>query len=383
LIADALIVSPACGQIPEGWEIIQITSDPEFVDGPPDINDRGQIVFARRPWPDLAGMEIFLYDRGKLVQLTDDDVQDAAPRINNHGEIVWWRRIHGSDKPTGIVMWRNGKVHIVSDQPFSEGSPDINDSGHLVWYGLVDPGMARTELFLFDGSRTRQLTNNGLVNQGAMINNRSDLVWTKYDHSVSPWVSEVIGYFQQSLMLLANGQRQVIAGGLNDVPQVVWDSPFTGVELWENGQTRVLLPENAIAGAINNRGDVAITRWDTVHSNTALWVLRADASFLQIADGSLGGTTPEMNQRGELVWRSGDVTSFPPIGIALLTKRAFIADLDLDGDVDLKDVSMFQMCFGSNASATEENCTSCDMNNDGNVSLTDFDILVGFFGGPE
>ena len=93
-------------QIPEGWEIVEIASDPGFYHARPDINDRGQVVFHRTIAPSLDrnAMEIFLYDRGQLLRLTDDDTYDAVPRINNHGDIVWAREIHGPGTDAAIVL---------------------------------------------------------------------------------------------------------------------------------------------------------------------------------------------------------------------------------------------------------------------------------------
>jgi hypothetical protein len=89
LIADGFVVPPACGQIPEGWEIVTITDDPEIFDNNPDINDRGQIVFHRRLTNDSNSSEVLLYDRGLLVQLTNNNLRDNNPRLNNRGEVVW------------------------------------------------------------------------------------------------------------------------------------------------------------------------------------------------------------------------------------------------------------------------------------------------------
>ncbi len=103
IIMVAFAAAPrAGGQIPEGWEIVTITNDPSILDARVDMNDRGQIVFDRRTGAGDATFEIFLYDRGRLVQVTDDDTFDWDPAINNNGDIVWSRDFH-DDGANGIV----------------------------------------------------------------------------------------------------------------------------------------------------------------------------------------------------------------------------------------------------------------------------------------
>ena len=129
----------AHAQIPEGWEIVEIANDPAFYHAWADINDRGQVVFHRTIAPSLDrnAMEIFLYDRGQLVRLTDDDTYDAFPRINNHGDIVWVREIQGPGTEGAIVLWRNGELTTISDQLFWEFDPAIqNDKPVKVWVSL-------------------------------------------------------------------------------------------------------------------------------------------------------------------------------------------------------------------------------------------------------
>ena len=112
----SLVIPTAAGPpaLPEGWEIVEIVpAGTEFYYGAPGINDRGQVVFDRRLWPSLTEIEILLYDRGHVVQLTDDNVYDSFPRINNPGDIVWSRDVQGDGRASGIVRWRNGQLRTI------------------------------------------------------------------------------------------------------------------------------------------------------------------------------------------------------------------------------------------------------------------------------
>ncbi len=145
----------AGGQIPEGWEIVTITDDPDVFDGIPDINDRGQMVFSRQlDLSDRASSEIFLYDRGNLIRLTNDDVRDVLARINNKGEIVWSRDFNGDDV-TGIVRWVAGELEVISDQAdYNEAGVDMNDHGQIVWpaqpVGIIPND---DDLFFYDNGK--------------------------------------------------------------------------------------------------------------------------------------------------------------------------------------------------------------------------------------
>jgi hypothetical protein len=81
----AVLLPPcAVAQIPEGWEIIEIfPAGTEYYCGPPDINDRGQIVFDRRLWPSRNETEVMRYERGKLTQLTQTDRFYATRSFSN------------------------------------------------------------------------------------------------------------------------------------------------------------------------------------------------------------------------------------------------------------------------------------------------------------
>jgi len=384
LLTAALLLAPhVLAQIPEGWEIVEIfPAGTEFYCGPPDINDRGQVVFHRSLWPpDLPKNEIFIYDRGHLMQVTDDGVYDAFPRINNNGAIVWMRDTAGRNASSDIVLWRDGHLTQVSfpGNNQTDGAPDVNDKGWIVWSRAMDLPQDWDEIYLWDQAKTRQITDNGLSNQGPRINRRGDLVLTMRDYSVSPLVSEILAYFGGALVRLSNGQRHVVAGGINDISQVVWDSPYDGLQLWHRGWTKDLVPAYALAGGINNRGDVAVTRFDVRQRNYTLWAIR-QGELVQLTDGAQGGGAGGINYRGEIATVIG---RFPSIGVAIFTKRAFAADCDLDGDVDLADFSVIQRCFDSTPAGLAEACTSSDINNDVVVDQLDVATFIGFLGGPE
>ncbi len=58
-------------------------------------------------------------------------------------------------------------------------------------------------------------------------------------------------------------------------------------------------------------------------------------------------------------------------------------DLDLDGDVDLSDLSRFQACFnGPNQTPANADCADADLDGDGDVDLADFTTFNACYNGP-
>jgi hypothetical protein len=63
--------------------------------------------------------------------------------------------------------------------------------------------------------------------------------------------------------------------------------------------------------------------------------------------------------------------------------RAFRPDRDQDGDVDLTDFALFQLCFnGPNRPAGTSGCEDADFDADADVDLNDFSAFQACFNGP-
>ena len=363
----------AAGQIPEGWEIVEITDDSAFDDGPPDINDRGQIVFDRWRYPDLAQTEIMLYDRGELIQITDDDIRDVYPAINNHGEIVWGRDVH-EDGNKCIVRWRDGVLDIVSDEPYNQGGADINDAGQMVWYAGPSAEWYRCEIFFYDGDSISRITNDSVMDQTGRINEHGQFVWGRQNG----FFDDVAFYANGAITILSDADADIAYPYLNNVGQVVWASWQRGVELWDDGVT-VQIAASGGAPQINDHGDICFGAYDgSAPYLRGMWLLR-DGVLLQITDGLRGGSFAAINQRGEIAFRT---SAYPSGNIALFTKPNFAADADLDGDVDLADFAIVQSCFGAHT-ALGTHCACPDIDNDADVDLDDFARWRPLMTGPE
>lgn len=374
------LASGAAGQveIPPGWEIRTIV---EAVEGRycgwPDINDRGDAVFHCGDLADSRTMEVYLYSHGELIQISDDELRDALPKINNNREIVWQRELDG-DGDWDIVLRRDGEMHIISDEPYYEAAPDINAVGDIVWDADLDGGSNNRVVFYFDGNTTRQISFNNFANNLARINQSSQIIWTRYNFGGAPWYSDVMLYDDGETVQLTQGRKQVQSPAINDLGQVVWTSPQGGLEKWDDGVTVTLLPDGRIAD-INNRGMVSVTQSDPVDRYYTMWLMR-DARWWQLTDGPGDAVNGAINNRGEIVWQYGENGDY---GVALFTRtEGFPGDLNLDGDVDLRDFSVLQSCYGRDGPIGLE-CSAGDMDQDDDIDIDDYSRWVEALQGPE
>ena len=96
---------PTVGQVnlPEGFEVVEIVrSDVQM--NFPHINTCGQIVFQ---WGRPRDVDVFLYDNGSLVHITDDDRFNGSPDINDAGTIVYGRGRKDGEPGGEIFIYRD------------------------------------------------------------------------------------------------------------------------------------------------------------------------------------------------------------------------------------------------------------------------------------
>ncbi|MEK6674808.1 MAG: hypothetical protein AABZ47_04040 [Planctomycetota bacterium] len=379
IVGLVLNAARAVAQIPEGWEIKEIfPAGTEYYCSGVDINERGQVVFSRRLWPSFTDNEVLLYDRGKLVQLTDDDTFDAFPRLNNRGEIAW-ARINEAGTGNDIILWRDGQWGYFVPAPYPQNGVDINDSGQIVWDAVTDLKNEQVQVMFFDGTTIQQITDDEFVNQGPRINNHGDFVFERDNFFVDPFVFDIIAHLSGNLLTLSDGLQQAFSPQINDRKEVAW-SAFANYRyslwFWQAGSA-VRLFENVSSGLINNRSEILFSRSD--QSGYSSWIFR-DGKVRQVLGEPYVAHGRSFNTRAEIAFQFGD---FPEIGIALLTKPSYVADLDFDGDVDLADFAIFQNCFGESLTWIAEACSTSDINNDAVVDYSDVTRFVHFLGGPE
>lgn len=382
---------PAAGQIPPGFAVVHISDSPldEFR---PRMNNRGQVVFTRWVAGNRLTEEIFLYDNGELIQITNDNVQDASADIADDGTIVWSRGL-GPPCPNGeptleVVMYRNGELTRLTDNAVEDIGPRINNRGEVVWkrYTGIGCGLT-TDIFLYDGTKVVPITTNSvsdrLANQQVVINDFGQIAWTRYDYCVTPWESSIMLFDRGQISTISPPDAVVpVDPSIDNLTRVAWtvgvDARTLGIDIWEAGVVTRFRP-GAVSARLNERGDVAFTMLDPATRVAYGWLFR-DGVFYRL-DTEPNWTASDINSRGSVVWRFG---SFPNADVRLLL-RLPAGDLNCDGALNGADLEPFFQALGNPADYVNAfpGCdrTLADMNEDGAVNGADIDKFFAALGG--
>jgi len=305
----------AAAQIPPRYEIIPIEDDPDY-NGRARMNNHSQVVYCVDYW---TSRDVVLYDNGETIRLTDDPEWDSLPDINDSGQIVWARQVNGPDTPWQIMLLDGGQRTQLTFSDRDNSSPRINNQGHIVWrryMGEGDCGVERMDLFFWDGSEVTQLTfsgeeSEGIANQAPEINDLEQIVWTQYDFCNDPWTSRIMQYSDGAITQVSpSEQTHPQAANLNNRGLITWS--LDGIWLWENGEVSMLTDWGGGAKP-NDRGEIALSRsypGDPVPSSE-LWLYR-NGEFYQITDNphdqgwyNLWIGPRDINEKGEIVYETG------------------------------------------------------------------------------
>lgn len=364
-------------EIPTGYEIIDIDTGNALFDV--RMNSCGEVVYsAGLPQDDSA--EIFLYDNGSIVQLTQNTERDLGPDINDSGTIIWARGL----PETGYEI-----VRLTDGEELSLGigsSVSLNALGHAVWKYLPDPVdcAAEANVFFYDGQKVTQITEDGRSNQSAEINDMDEIVWTSTDFCASPWTSEIHLYSGGEIQILPTMTSQSVVPSINNVGVVAWKS-IAGIELWQDGIT-TLFTEWGGTPALNDQGHIYFIRF---HQDVAAWQswMYRDGTFHRLTDDTVWNLIGDINEWGECTWNwqsnINDTGDIVPGGIRML-RRVRNGDIDLDFAIDMIDYATFPQCLtGPGDFDRLCNCRFADMGHNRNVDLADFALFQNTFAHPQ
>ena len=385
IVAAALCCTLVVGQVnlPDGFEIVVAATSDEFA-GPPSINDCGQIAIMLRLGPSWADAEIFLYDNGSRVRITDNHDRDVGVRINNAGTLTWRRGI-GDKGVTQLIHLEDGKQTILDDNRKGLMGGSINNPGHVAWPRVRRRNCnTETDILLWDGQTARVvIPNDHWTNQASELNDFDHFAWMHTDFCPNPWVGDIRLYREGQTIVLPSGTTQPQAPTINNLGQVAWDAGDT-LEIWENGETRVLT-DLGILPALNNLGDLYFVRWGVPHF-VQPWLCHdagGDPVFYRLVDDQFSHTRGDVNDSREVAWQWFED---PPAGnfaggIRFL-RRIRTGDSEFDGDVDLEDYGAFADCMtGPGRVDRLCDCRFLDIDHDGDVDLGDCALFQNAFTG--
>ena len=169
------------------------------------------------------------------TQLTVDNVFHAYPRIGDGGHVAW---VGGAANPEvflyngtrTIQLTSNGFLNGVpfygalpgAPAPSDEPEIDINASGQVVWSAVTSSGTH--EIFFYDGITTTQLTTNAYEDVRPRLNNSGQVVWQGMADGAT---YDIFLYDGVATQRLTTNSFNDVAPGINDSGDIVW--------MWQDG----------------------------------------------------------------------------------------------------------------------------------------------------
>ncbi|GMU38645.1 MAG: hypothetical protein AMXMBFR22_28360 [Phycisphaerae bacterium] len=380
----------ALAQVPDGFELLQITSDAHY-DSTARLNECGQLVFAKRIGHSWADTEVILYDNGVLSRITVNDDRDVLPDINNNGVMTWCRGIEGAGA-TQIIVYEDGVETLVAENPVAATGPTINNQEHLGWTEWWGTGCedSDADIALRRNHRVRMVSDGTNTNQAAALNNVGMCTWTDYDFCPEPWESRVWYYDNGVARVISQDwMHQPQVPTINDSGTIVWmatDISEGELWIWRDGVTERLTDWGSNP-RINNRGDIVMRRSYEGLRGPHVWLYR-DGEFLQITDGPNKHWVPDINDHGEIVLRMDYTAQSTDI---LFMRRIRTGEFDFDGDFDLVDHREWTACLDGpdflarhrvDPTDTLCDCRFLDLDHDNDVDLKDFSGFQNTFSKP-
>ena len=371
----------ALGQVnlPQGFEIVEF-AEADKTRRSPRINNCGEIVYVQdRP----EDSRVYLYDNGKITRLTEADPGRAVsgPDTNDAGAIVWARGFLDQPKTWRIVMLENGERTALG----KGNSPSVNAHGRMSWekFRSVDCNIHR-DIMYFDGVSAKRIFRSKLTDQSSEINDDDWITWGHSNGCVNPWIGEILLYRNGAPSVIPSAATQVQLPTINNLGQIAWGTREVGIEMWQDGQTRVLTDEGRNT-RLNNLGDIYFLRFDG--PNGTLWdgylyrVSGGEPTIHRLTEDNVWNTDGDINDWVEAVWRWKDGPGIKHGGYRFM-RRIRTGDSEFDGDIDLVDHGAFADCMtGPGRVDRLCDCRFLDIDHDGDVDLADFARFQNGFGG--
>lgn len=285
----------------DGTEIIQIT-DNSYFDWNPKINNIGQIVWTVHGIS--SGSEIFFYDGTSIIRLTDNDYDEYFPEINDNGQVVWSGFDEFWNYDLEIFLYDGTSVKNISNNDFADYNPQINDKGYVVWSG--DDG----EVYLYDGTSVTKLPNSAYA-ENPQINNNGYVVWEGWDGT--DW--EIFLYDGTKTIQITDNSHYDQNPKISDSGYIVWgrrdliDGYYTDSEIFlYNDSDIIQLTDNSYDDfdpEVNDKGHV-VWAWGPIQhewpfSGRGISIYDS-VNITQLSDYADSYSKPQINDDDYVVW---------------------------------------------------------------------------------
>jgi len=127
ILVVLLAVTRAVGQIPPGYEIVQLTEN-AYYEHRPAINNRGRVAWLFQIGPGEHAIEV--WEDGVTTLLTD---WGSAPHLNDRGDIAF-HRWYEDESTYQLWLYHNAEFLQITDDLVWNVTGDINQAGEVVFH---------------------------------------------------------------------------------------------------------------------------------------------------------------------------------------------------------------------------------------------------------
>ena len=298
------------------YTVVQLT-DNDYDDQYPQINNNDYVVWSSEMMGTGEGIDgIFLYDGSSTKRLDNNDYIEISPKINTNGHVVW------SDDSGNIYLYNGSTTKTISNRKDSEeidlDSIQVNDNDFAVWaksyfeYVEGDLNYLYTDIILYDGSTTKQITNNDSHYSNPQINNDGYVVYVEDN------TNAIFLYDGTTTIKLSDGNTfwdLPTKPQINNQGLVVWQendgSDYSGYEVFlYDGSTTTQLTDNDVYDGepqINDNGDVVwVGGVDSLSGGSDFLggeiFLYDGLQTTRLTNNNYIDMSPKINNNGHVVW---------------------------------------------------------------------------------
>ncbi len=385
ILAETLVFSVQAGEpevidsVPPGYEVVILSDTPGYYQRP-GLADTGEVVWSRSDGPGMG--HVYRYKRFEgIEELSDGTYNDHWPDISPDGSKVVWKRGTSNSPPFSLVLYENGVATDVEDAPSVFTIPAVNDDGLIAFDVDVHGDGIHVNLNLYDGNTVTTIASNGFSNAVPRLNCSGSLVWTRFNFSISPWVSTIMARRDGENLELTDGTGEPQSAEINDLGDVVWlqwSGQSHEVRMWVEGNTVSLF--DGFGPDINVHGDICYSPWDETADGTIPYLYKNDAMY-RLPNYGYSGVKCVINDRGEMAWY-GSNENVTDAALFMMRATQYPGDYNEDCSVTLLDFRAFADCVRGPSDhdlTNDERCRVFDFDGDNNVDLHDFGSLQQAF----
>ena len=244
-----------------------------------------------------------------ISNISNRPYRDESPHLNNNGEVVW-SGYDGTDWE--IFLYDGTKTVQLTDNAYDDLYPQISDNGYVVWVGHVvweGKETDNSEIFLYNGADVIQLTNTPGRDYEPRINNKGHVVWWGADGSGS----EIYLYDGTTTIQLTDTSYYNVSPEINDSDYVAWYGFVGGYQVYlYDGSSIIQLadypyhiqyPNNP--PQINESGQVMWQGYDPQGQDYEIF-LYDGTTTIQLTNNFYHDSNPQLNNKGQVVWHMSE-----------------------------------------------------------------------------